>query len=61
MWKGEINQANRSFSPDHRTEPIEAPCGRLLFSIVAGFFVATSLRDSGISYKINNILLKLIL
>lgn len=27
MWKGEINQANRSFSPDHRTEPIEAPCG----------------------------------
>lgn len=25
MWKGEINQANRSFSPDHRTEPIEAP------------------------------------
>lgn len=52
MWKGEINQANRPFSPDHRTEPIEAP-QRLLFSIVARSFVVTSLKNSGISYKIN--------
>lgn len=33
MWKSEINQANRSFSPDHRAEPIEAP-PQFLFPIV---------------------------
>lgn len=33
MWKGEINQANRSFSPDHRAKPIEAR-PRFLFPIV---------------------------
>jgi len=48
MWKGEINQANRSFSPVHRAELIEASpmvlapdCDRTV--------VVTSLKNNEIS------------